>query len=117
MRMRTRRTILLTAGCSMAACLAVGRFGSADPAAADDASALVFVSAIYKSYTTGRKAGVRIDNHGKLRRYFEPVLAAAMDKDQETAAKHHEVGELDGDPFIDAQDFEIKHFDVAIKDT
>src|SRR5262249_9566193 len=60
---------------------------------------------------------VRIDNHGKLRRYFEPVLAAAMDKDQETAAKHHEVGELDGDPFIDAQDFEIKHFDVAIKDT
>ena len=40
-----------------------------------------------------------------------------MNKDQETAAKHHDVGELDGDPFIDAQDYDIKHFDVAIKDT
>jgi len=40
-----------------------------------------------------------------------------MNKDLENAAKHHEVGELESDPFIDAQDFDIKHFDVAIKDT
>src|SRR6516165_4656990 len=60
---------------------------------------------------------VRIDSGRTLRRYFEPGLADAMNKDQETAAKHHDVGELDVDPFIDAQDYDIKHFDVAIKDT
>jgi len=39
-----------------------------------------------------------------------------MNKDQENAAKHHEEGELGADPFIDAQDWDFKHFDVAIKD-
>jgi hypothetical protein len=115
--MLTRRAILVTAACSIAAFLTATRFAGAGPSAPDDASALAFISAIYKSYTTGSKDGVRIDTGRKLRRYFEPVLAAAMDKDQETAAKRHEVGELDGDPFIDAQDYEIKHFDLAIKDT
>jgi len=115
MRTLTRRTILLTAACSLAACLFGSGFASAGPA--DDASALAFVSAIYKSYTTGSRDGVRIDNGRKLRRYFEPALAQAMNKDQENAAKHHDEGELDADPFIDAQDYDIKHFDVAIKDT
>ncbi len=116
MFMLTRRSVLTTV-CSVAVCLATGRIGSTGPAAADDALALAFVSAIYNSYTTGSKEGVRIDSGRKLRRYFEPVLAAAMEKDQETAAKRHEVGELDGDPFVDAQDWEIKHLDIAIKDT
>src|SRR5262245_14778792 len=116
MLMLTRRTILFAAACSIAACLTTNRFASAGPAASDDASALAFVSAIYKSYTTGNQNGVRIDSGRKLRRYFEPVLAEAMNKDHENAAKHHDVGELDGDPFIDAQDYDIKHFEVAIKD-
>ena len=115
--MLMRRTLFLTVACGMAAAVFASRFASAGQAAPDDASALAFISAIYKTYTTGNKAGVRIDTGGKLRRYFEPVLAAAMDKDQQAAAKRHEVGELDGDPFVDAQDWEIKHFDIAIKDT
>ena len=114
--MLARRTFLLTAACCTAACPATSRFAIAGPTAADDASALAFVTAIYKTYTTGSKDGVWIDSGRKLRRYFEPVLAEAMNKDQENAAKHHEVGELDSDPFIDAQDFDIKHFDVTIKD-
>jgi len=115
--MLTRRTILLAAASSVAACIATGRLANAGAGAADDASALAFVSAIYNTYTTGSKDGVRIDSGRKLRRYFEPGLAEAMNKDQENAAKHHDVGELDGDPFIDAQDYDIKRFDVAIKDT
>ena len=115
--MLNRRTFLFATACSIAPCLTTNRFASAGPAAADAASALAFVSAIYNSYTTGRREGVWIDSGHKLRRYFEPVLAEAMNKDQENAAKHHEVGELDSDPFIDAQDFDIEHFDVTIKDT
>jgi len=48
--MLTRRTILLTAACSVAVCLSTSRFATAGPTAADDASALAFVSAIYNSY-------------------------------------------------------------------
>jgi hypothetical protein len=114
--MLTRRTILLTAACSVAVCLSTSRFATAGPTAADDASALAFVSAIYNSYKPDSD-GVRIDSGRKLRRYFEPVLAEAMNKDQENAAKHHDEGELGSDPFIDAQDWDFKHFDTAIKDT
>ena len=84
--MRTRRIILHTTAYFIAVCLTTSRFATAGPAVADDASALAFISAIYNSYTTGSKDGVRIDSGRKLRRYFEPVLAAAMDKDQEYAA-------------------------------
>ena len=99
--MLTRRTILLAATSSIAACIATSRLANAGPRAADDASALAFVSAIYNSYTSGSKDGVRIDSGRKLRRYFEPCLADLMNKDQENAAKHHDVGELDADPFIE----------------
>jgi len=115
--MLTRRTILPAATSCIAACIATSRLANAGPGTADDASALAFVSAIYNSYTSGSKNGVRIDSGRKLRRYFEPGLADAMNKDQENAAKHHDVGELDADPFIDAQDYDIKHFGVAVKDT
>ena len=115
--MPTRRAILLAAVSCIAACITTSHLANAGPGAADDASALAFLSAIYNSYTSGSKDGVRIDSGRTLRRYFEPGLADAMNKDQETAAKHHDVGELDVDPFIDAQDYDIKHFGVAVKDT
>src|ERR1700729_2553462 len=104
--MLTRRILLLSA-----ASAAVAGTASAD------AAALAFVNAIYNSYTKPHSDGVLIDNGKKLRRYFEPTLAAAMNKDQQDAARHGDVGKLDGDPFINAQDWEIKSFDVAMKDT
>ena len=115
--MPTRRAILLAAVSCIAACITTSHLANAGPGAADDASALAFLSAIYNSYTSGSKDGVRIDSGRTLRRYFEPGLADGMNKDQETAAKHPDVGELDVDPFIDAQDYDIKHFGVAVKDT
>jgi hypothetical protein len=110
--MLTRRSLLLCAASLWASSVAV-----AGTARADDAAALAFVTAIYNSYKKPNSDGVLIDSDRKLRRYFEPVLAAAMNKDQQDAARHGDVGKLDGDPFIDAQDFEIKQFDVAMKDT
>jgi hypothetical protein len=111
--MLTRRLFLLSAAIS-AACAAAGTAGSG-AALADDAAALAFVKAIYDTYTKPHSDGVSIDSGKKLRRYFEPSLAAAMDKDQREA--HGEVGKLDGDPFIDAQDWEFKTYDVVMKDT
>src|SRR5262249_46780218 len=50
-----------------------------------------------------------------IRRTFEPKLADAMIKDFATAAKRKEVGTLDGDPFLDAQDWEIANLKVDVK--
>ena len=111
--MPTRRKILFAiAGVALASA------AHAEPAStADDAAALAFVKAIYEPYTKPGTDGTSIDSGKKLRRYFEPQLAEVMNKDQEEAARHHEEGDLDFDPFIDAQDWEFKDFDVALKDT
>jgi Protein of unknown function (DUF3828) len=109
--MLTRRILLLCAGS-----FAVTGPAMAQDAGANSDAALAFVKAIYSTYTKPGSDGVLIDSGPKLRRYFEPQLAEVMNKDQEDAARHHDVGTLDSDPFIDAQDFDIKKFDVVIKD-
>ena len=52
-----------------------------------------------------------------IRRYFEPSLAALMVKDRKLAAKRGEVGVLDFDPFVDAQEWDIADFDIAVAET
>jgi Protein of unknown function (DUF3828) len=39
-----------------------------------------------------------------------------MVKDQKSAAKRGEVGLLDFDPFLDAQDWEVATFDIGVDD-
>lgn len=87
------------------------------PATAADASALAFVTGIYDAYRGKDAHGVPIDNERAVRRYFEPSLAALIRKDQKDAARRNEPPKLDGDPFVDAQDWEIAAFDIAVSDT
>jgi len=107
--MPTRRTLLF---------IAVGTLGMAyvvaAPAVAADASATAFVTRIYDAYKGGNGKGILLDTDAAIRRYFEPSLAALIIKDQKAA--HGEVGILDGDPFIDAQDWEISAVDIAVRD-
>jgi hypothetical protein len=88
----------------------------AAPALATDASAQAFVRQIYDAYKGRDSKGAPLATARDIRRYFEPTLAALMIKDQNAAARRGDVGALDGDPFIDAQDWEIEAFDVAIAD-
>ena len=104
--MLTRRTVL----CGVAALVL------ATPALAADAGAQAFVTQIYESYKGKDSKGAPLESDGDIRRYFEPTLAALMIKDQNAAAKRGEVGTLDGDPFIDAQDWEIDAFDIKVVD-
>jgi Protein of unknown function (DUF3828) len=105
--MLTRRTLVLGVACAMLAA----------PARAADASALAFVKNLYEAYKGKDAHGVLIDNERALRRYFEPSLAASIRKDQKDAARRNETPKLDGDPFVDAQDWEISSFDIAVSDT
>jgi len=80
-----------------------------------EATAQSFIEAIYKPYLAKDYSGVRLDTPGRVRRYFEPKLADAMIRDAAAAKKKNEVGTLDGDPFIDAQDWRITNLAMDVK--
>jgi hypothetical protein len=104
--MLSRRTIVLGAVCMAAA----------GPVFAADPGATAFVAAIYDAYKGKDAKGVPLANERIIRRYFEPTLAATMAKDQKAAARRNEVGLLDFDPFLDAQDWDVNAFDIAVSD-
>ncbi|HVT54790.1 MAG TPA: hypothetical protein VHD34_01900, partial [Xanthobacteraceae bacterium] len=81
------------------------------PASAD-ADAQKFLETIYQKYVGQNAQGVLLTNHETVLAYFTPELAAMIWDDAEEARKKDEPPVLDGDPFIGAQDFDIK--DIAI---
>src|ERR1700730_12563578 len=85
-------------------------------AALDDPPAKAFLEKIYAAYKGKNSKGILLDSDAMLRRYFEPGLAALMIKDSKDAAKRGDVPELDGDPFINAQDWEIGPVDIVVRD-
>jgi Protein of unknown function (DUF3828) len=105
--MISRRTFVLAAAGSAFA-------GAAHPA---DASAVAFVAAIYNAYKGKDANGISLDGERAIRRYFEPTLGALLIKDQKDSARRNEVGTLDFDPFVDAQDWDVAAFDVSVNDT
>jgi hypothetical protein len=109
--MLTRRTLLRGAACAVSVAVMTGA------GRADDATAFTFVKAIYAAYKGKNSNGVMLDADADLRRYFAPSLAALISKDRKDAARRHDVSALDGDPFIDAQDWEISGFDIAVHDS
>lgn len=88
------------------------------PAFAAAPSAEEFVAAIYAAYKgkSDTAPGIKLTSRAAMLRYFEPSLANLMDKDARDAKRRQEVGKLGGDPFIDAQDWEIDAFDIAVKE-
>jgi hypothetical protein len=85
---------------------------------AQDKSAENFLRSIYgKAYIGKHAKGVDIDTRAQLDRYFTPELARRIDDDATIAAKRGDIGELDGDAFIGAQDFEIASFDISVQAT
>ncbi|MGA7488534.1 MAG: DUF3828 domain-containing protein [Xanthobacteraceae bacterium] len=82
-------------------------------ARAVEPSAKSFVEAIYDHYKGKDANGISLANDKEIRGYFEPKLAVLIVKDRKAA--RGEVGKLDSDPFIDAQDWEIDRVDVAVR--
>ena len=84
---------------------------------AETASPQAFVDGIYKHYLGKDSKGVALSSDAIIRRYFAPPLADAIVKDFAAAHKAGEVPMLNGDPFIDAQDWEISNLKTAVKST
>ncbi len=75
-------------------------------ATAEMASPQAFVDGIYKHYLAKQQKGPSLAS-AAIRRYFASPLADAMVKDFADAQNASEVPMLNGDPFIDSQDWEI----------
>jgi hypothetical protein len=86
-------------------------------AQAETASPQAFVDGIYKHYLGKDSKGLVLSNSTVIRSYFASPLADAMAKDFAAAAKAGEVPMLNGDPFIDAQDWEISNIKTVVKST
>lgn len=85
-------------------------------AVAQGASPHAFLESIYKVYRNhSNTKGIDINKPDVIRRYFAPPLAKAILKDQAGARKRNEAPLLDGDPFIDAQDWSIADLNVDVK--
>ena len=72
---------------------------------AQDAGAQAFLQSIYGIYEKSDKA-VDISSEAKAARYFAPSLAKLIARDMAESKKRNEVGRLDFDPFVAAQDWE-----------
>ena len=84
---------------------------------AQDAALKRFVDGIYVNYRTPNSPGTRINSKVLLARYFTPSLAALIERDAEQAKAKNEPPELNGDPFVDAQDWDIKGLAVDLSES
>jgi hypothetical protein len=84
------------------------------PLAAADPSAQQFLERIYAHYTGNGAPGLPLDTPTAIRQYFDPPLAALILADQARSAQRDEPPALDGDPFVDAQDWLITDLTVSV---
>jgi len=95
----TRRTLAL----ALLVVPVAARAQSSDP--------LDFLKSIYEPY---KQAGFKGQPYWETGRFFAGDLAQAIERDFAEAKKRKEVPTLDGDPFIDAQDWDIRSVSYAL---
>jgi hypothetical protein len=101
---------------AMQACL-VAAAALAFTATAETSSPQDFVERLYRPYLDKNANGNALTSDAMIRGYFAPPLADAIIKDFAVAEKRGEVPLLNGDPFVDAQDWEISNLNIAVKPT
>lgn len=73
-----------------------------------------FLAALFDHYRDPN-GGIVLDTPEDVRRWFEPELAGLLIDDDAQATEAGDVPSLDGDPFVDAQDFDIKDLKISIE--
>ena len=84
---------------------------SGTDASAQPATAQAFVENLYRPYLT---KGFQGQPYDQTARFFAPTLAQTMDRDYREARRRNEVPALNGDPFVDAQDWEISKLSIDV---
>lgn len=86
------------------------------PAMAQKPDPKAFVEKIYASYVGKNTPGLDISTREALDLYFTTSLADLIDKDAKEAEKMQEAPLLNGDPFVDGQDWEITDPVITIQE-
>lgn len=86
------------------------------PGFAQQPDAKIFVENIYKRYLGKNTPGPDLTTREALDLYFTPALADLIDKDAKEAEKLQEAPLLNGDPFVDAQDWEVTDVMVTVQE-
>nr|WP_298682436.1 DUF3828 domain-containing protein [uncultured Dongia sp.] len=104
---------LLGAGLVMAGCAAPAPQAVADEAGF--ASPQDLLNDIYNQYAD-KPAGSGIDlgAPGVVDKYFAPELAQKITADSDRAKANNDIPALNGDPFVDSQDWQITDLAIAI---
>jgi hypothetical protein len=116
-RLSSRRSLATMLAVVGMGCVFLGAPRSAS--AQSDPSPEAFLTAIYSTYKGSSDKGAKgipLNNDETIQRYFEPSLASEIIKDAAEAKTRGDAPKLNGDPFIDGQDWEITKFSVAVKD-
>jgi hypothetical protein len=79
-------------------------------AAAQQQTPQAFLESIYQPY---RQKGFKGQPYWELDRFFAPDLARTIERDMREAKRRGEVPTLDGDPFVDAQEWEVTTLSIA----
>jgi hypothetical protein len=88
----------------------------AAPGRAADPAAEALLKGIYANYVGPDSKGVDFTSPVEAARIFPPDLAALIAADVAESAMSDDVGRLDFDPFVDAQDWQVKSVDVKVED-
>ncbi|HLL27074.1 MAG TPA: DUF3828 domain-containing protein [Xanthobacteraceae bacterium] len=84
--------------------------------AAADEEAQRFIASIYAQYGAPETPGVVLDSREALDKYFVPDLAELIDADIAAAERDNRPPALDGDPFVDAQEWDVKNVAIVVRD-
>lgn len=82
---------------------------------ADQPTPETFLSGIYKQYEGKDAKGVDYSSPDKFGQYFDEAMTQLFVKDQKEAGE--DIGRLDFDPFVNAQDFELSAIQVKVSDS
>ena len=96
----------------LVACLAM--LTAMVPGAGADETPKAFLDNLYSAYVGPNRNGLMVESDEVLARYLSPEVIKLMDKMYAASKKADEVPALDGDPFVDAQEWDIKSFDITV---
>ena len=110
--MPSRRLILAAFGVLPAQAWAQGQGQPQSEPPKDTVTPEAFLRGIYTPYPNQDFKG---QPFWQVDRFFAPDLARAIEADMREAKRRGEVPRLDGDPFVDAQDWDIAKLDISVK--
>jgi hypothetical protein len=110
----SRRLILAALGALPAQAWAQGQGQAQNEPPKDTVTPEAFLRGIYTPYPNQDFKG---QPFWQVDRFFTPDLARAIEADMREAKRRGEVPRLDGDPFVDAQEWDIEDMHIAVRGT